>query len=132
MKVLRIGYLGVRTAEVERMTWFLRDVLGLEEAGTDRGVTFQRLPTNHLDFVEIYPPGFSDPRMIPDGCDFGVSFIVANLTEALAEVKSAGLEVVGEPVRAADAFGEPAFGDFSWFWVRAPDGRLYAITQARD
>jgi hypothetical protein len=33
VKVVRIGYVGIRTPEVEWMTWFLRDLLGLELQG---------------------------------------------------------------------------------------------------
>ena len=47
MRVLRIGYLGVRTTHPEAMTGFFRDVLGFEAAGERGTVTFQRLPTHH-------------------------------------------------------------------------------------
>jgi hypothetical protein len=50
----------------------------------------------------------------------------------MAEMQAAGLELVNEPVWAADAFDNPDFGVFAWFWVRAPDGRVYCIEQAPD
>ena len=70
--------------------------------------------------------------MIPDEAAFGVSFVVDDIREAMEEMQAAGLELVNEPVWAAETFDEPAFGDFAWFWVRAPDGRVYAIQQISD
>lgn len=132
MRVKRIGYVGVRANDVDAMTSFFRDVLGLEAVGGDVNVTFQRLPTHRRDLVEVYAQQHSDIRLIPDEADFVIAFVVDDLGEALREVEAAGLELVNEPVRAADAFGDPAYGDFSWFWVRAPDGRIYAIQQIPD
>ncbi len=94
MRVLRIGYLGLRTTYPEAMTGFFRDVLGLEAAGESETVTFQRLPTHRHDFVEVYSPEHSDTRMIPDGTDFVVAFVVDDIREAIARVQAAGLEMV--------------------------------------
>ena len=132
MRVKRIGYVGLRTQAVDGMTSFLRDVLGLEPAGEDETVTFQRLPTHRRDLVEVYTPEHRDLRMIPDDADFVIAFVVEDIREAMAEVEAAGLELVNEPVWAAEAFDNPGFGDFAWFWVRAPDGRVYAIEQVPD
>ena len=114
------------------MTRFFRDVLGLESAGRDDTVTFQRLPTHRRDLVEVYAPEHSDIRMIPDEADFVVAFVVDDVRAALAEVEAAGLEPVNEPVWAAEAFADPGLGEFAWFWVRAPDGRIYVIEQVPD
>jgi catechol 2,3-dioxygenase-like lactoylglutathione lyase family enzyme len=132
VRVKRIGYVGLRTHDVDGMTRFFRDVLGLEAAGEDETVTFQRLPTHRRDLVEVYAQEHRDVRMIPDDADFVIAFVVDDLREALAEVQAAGLEIVNEPVRAAEAFDDPAFGEFAWFWVRAPDGRILAIQQVPD
>jgi len=132
MRVKRIGYVGMRTGDVEGMTSFFRDVLGLEPAGEDETVTYQRLPTHRRDLVEVYAQDHHDIRLIPDDADFVIAFVVDDIREAMAEAKAAGLELVNEPVWAAQAFDEPAFGDFAWFWVRAPDGRVFAIQQVPD
>jgi catechol 2,3-dioxygenase-like lactoylglutathione lyase family enzyme len=132
MHVTRIGYIGTRTEDVEGMTRFFRDVLGLEAAGGGDTLTFQRLPSHRRDLVEVYAPEHSDVRMIPDEADFVVAFVVDDLREALAEVRAAGVELVNEPVWAAEAFDNPDLGDFAWFWVRAPDGRIYVIEQVSD
>lgn len=132
MKVKRVGYVGMRTADVEGMTWFLRDVLGLEPVAEQDGMTFQRLPTHPLDLVEVYPEELRNVQLIPDEADMVIAFVVDDIRTAMAEVQAAGLELVNEPVWAAEAFGNPGFGDFAWFWVRAPDSRIFCIEQASD
>jgi catechol 2,3-dioxygenase-like lactoylglutathione lyase family enzyme len=132
MRVKRIGYVGVRTPDVEAMTRFFRAVLGLEAAGQGETVTFQRLPTHRRDLVEVYTQDHRDVRMIPDEADFVIAFVVDDIRAAMEEVRAAGLELVNEPVWAAEAFDEPAYGEFAWFWVRAPDGRIFAIQQVPD
>src|SRR6266545_4349992 len=129
MRVKRIGYVGMRTHDVAGMTSFFRDVLGLEAAGDDDTVTFQRLPTHRRDLVEVYAQDHHDTRMIPDDAEFVIAFVVDDIREAMAEVQAAGLELVNEPAWAAEAFDDPSFGEFAWFRVRAPDGRVYAIQQ---
>jgi hypothetical protein len=47
-------------------------------------------------------------------------------------VKEAGLEVIGDVVWAAEAFGAPAMEGVGWFFLRAPDGRVYVIEQSVD
>ncbi len=133
MKVKRIGYIGTRTSELDGMTWFLRDVLGLAGGHTSESVTISGLPSGRFDSFEVYTPDHHDARMIPDGVDGTVvCFIVDDLEGALAEIKAAGLEIVGDVVWASEAFDEPAMAGVGWFWVRAPDGRVYAIEQTVD
>jgi catechol 2,3-dioxygenase-like lactoylglutathione lyase family enzyme len=132
MRVRRLGFAGIRTDDVDGMTRFLRDVLGLEPVGEREQVTFQRLPTHRLDFVEVYSRELRDSRMIPDEVDFMIAFVVDDIREALAEVEEAGLDVVGGPIWAAEAFHDPTYEGFAWFFVRAPDGRVYAIQQSPD
>jgi hypothetical protein len=131
VRVRRIGYLGVRTDRVEEMTAFFRDVLGLEAAGEDETVSFQRLPTSRRDLVEVYAREHSDERMIPDDVDFMVGIVVEEVEVARKEMLTAGLEC-GEIVWAAKEFDNPGYGEFAWFFVRAPDGRTYAIEQIPD
>ena len=62
MQVKRVGYVGLRTNDVEGMTGFLRDVLGLEAVSGGDAVTFQRLPTHERDLVEVYSETYSRAR----------------------------------------------------------------------
>jgi len=107
------------------MTSFFRGVLGLEAAGEGETVTFQRLPTHRRDLVEVYAQEHRDKRLIPDDADFVMGFVVDDIREAMTEVQAAGVELVGEPVWAAEAFGDTTLGEFAWFFVRAPDGRVF-------
>jgi catechol 2,3-dioxygenase-like lactoylglutathione lyase family enzyme len=132
MQVRRVGYVGMRTDDVDGMTSFFRDVIGLEPAGEGETVTFQRLPTHRRDFLEVYAREHRDERRIPDEADVVIAFVVDDIRDAMAEVLAAGLELVGEPVWAAEAFGDPTFGEFAWFFFRAPDGRVFAIEQVPD
>ena len=119
----------MRTDDVDAMTSFFRDVIGLEAAGQGETVTFQRLPTHRRDLVEVYTQEHRDARLIPDDTDFVMGFVVDDIREAMIEVQAAGVEIVGEPVWAAEAFDDPTLGEFAWFFVRAPDGRVFAIEQ---
>jgi hypothetical protein len=49
-----------------------------------------------------------------------LAFVVDDIREAMAEVKAAGLDLVGDPVWAAEAFGDPTLGEFAWLFVRTP------------
>jgi catechol 2,3-dioxygenase-like lactoylglutathione lyase family enzyme len=122
----------MRTDEVDAMTSFFRDVIGLEAAGEGETVTFQRLPTHRRDLIEVYAQGHRDARLIPDDADFVMGFVVDDIREAMTEVQAAGVEIVGEPIWAAVAFDDPTLGEFAWFFVRAPDGRIFAIEQVPD
>jgi hypothetical protein len=73
-----------------------------------------------------------DARLIPDDADVVIAFVVDDIREAMADVQAAGPELVGDPVWAAEAFGDPTLGEFAWFFVRAPDGRVFAIEQVPD
>ena len=114
------------------MTSFFRDVIGLEAAGEGETVTFQRLPAHRRDLLEVYARKHRDVRLIPDDADIVIASVVDDIRGAMTEVRAAGLELVGEPVWAAEAFGDPTLGEFAWFFVRAPDGRVFAIEQVPD
>jgi catechol 2,3-dioxygenase-like lactoylglutathione lyase family enzyme len=133
MIVRRVGYVGMRTEHLEAMTWFFRDVLGLRQTMVGETFSILQLPTGSFDFAEVYSSGHHDERMIPDDVEGPVvAFVVDDLQTALTEVKEAGLEVVGDVVWAAEAFGQPDMDGVGWFFLRAPDGRVYVIEQSVD
>jgi hypothetical protein len=80
----------------------------------------QRLPTHRRDLLELYAQEHRDARLIPDDAD--VAFVVDDFREAMAEVQAAGLELVGEPVWAAEAFGDPTLGEFAGSSFAPPTG----------
>ena len=128
-----MGFLGARTDRVAETTAFFRDVLGLEGLRTDADWTISQLPTHRFDYVEVFGAGLDDPRVVPSGLDRPmVAFVVDDVAAAHDEVKAAGVEVLGDLVWAAEAFGKPAYEGIGWFFLRAPDGNTYVIEQLPD
>ena len=80
----------------------------------------------------MYAHEHRDARLIPDDADFVIAFVVDDISGAMAEVRAVGLEIVGEPVWAAEAFGDRTLGEFAWLFVRARDGRVFAIEQVPE
>jgi hypothetical protein len=58
--------------------------------------------------------------------------VVDDLERARAELRTAAGFEVGEIVWAEQAFGQPTYEGYGWFFVRAPDGSVYCIQQALD
>lgn len=124
MKIKRMGSVCIRTPEIDRMTWFFRDVLGFERLSDEESATFTRLPTNSSDLIELFAPQHADEKMMPGDVDYMVSFVVEDLHEAHDHLQAAGLELVGEMNWASPTLG--------WFFVRSPDGRVFAFEQLPD
>ena len=99
MRVRRIGYVSKRTEDVEAMTSFFRDVIGLESPSEGETIPFQRLPTHRPGSLEVYAREHRDARLIPDDADLVIAFVVDDIQEAMVEVQAAGVELVGEPSR---------------------------------
>lgn len=54
MNVLRVGFVGTRTANVEATGSFFRDVLGLDVVRDEPNWSIFQLPTGRFDYVEVY------------------------------------------------------------------------------
>jgi catechol 2,3-dioxygenase-like lactoylglutathione lyase family enzyme len=133
VKVKRIGFIGTRTDHVDEMTSFFRNVLGLEERYTQADWTVSQLPSGSFDFAEVYGTDLRDELLIPnDVTSPMITFVVDDVAAAREEVAAAGIEILGDTVWAAEAFDNPAYEGIAWFFLRAPDGHVYAIQQARD
>ena len=133
MKVKRIGFIGTRTEHVDEMTAFFRDVLGLEERYTQADWTISQLPSGSFDLAEVYGSDLRDERLLPNDVSAPmITFVVDDVVAARAEVEAAGIEILGDIVWAAQAFENPAYEGIAWIFVRAPDGHVYGIQQARD
>ena len=131
MKVQRVGFVGVRTERVAETTAFFRDVVGLAAVATGDSRTVTQLPTGAWDFVEVFDRDFRDERLIPEEASgVFVAFFVEDVEEARRDCEAAGVEILGETVWAEQAFGNPDYGGIGWFFVRAPDGMIYAFQQA--
>ena len=125
MNILRIGFLGIRTTEFQQTADFFQNVLGLPTAWTKPDWTGFQLPSGKNDFVEIFGPAKQDPNLYPDAAGaLMVAFIVDDVAAAHAEVAAAGVELLGDVFWAGEGFG--------WFFLRAPDGNVYAIQQVPE
>lgn len=128
MEVLRVGFVGARTSNVQATAAFFKDVFGLEMLRDDPEWSILRLPTGRLDFLEVYGSEFDDSRLAPPDQPLFIAFTVVDLLQARAEIEAAGHEV-GDVVWASEAFGDPELAGFGWFFFRAPDGLTYVVQQ---
>ena len=133
VRVQRIGFVGVRTERVAETTAFFRDVVGLAGVATGESRTVTQLPTGKWDFVEVFGRDFRDERLIPAEVDgVFVAIFVEDLEEARRDCEARGVEILGETIWAEQAFGNPDYAGTGWFFVRAPDGMIYAFQQVAD
>ena len=131
MKVLRVGFVGARTANVEATAAFFRDLLGLKMVRDDPAWSILQLPTGPYDLLEVYGSEFDDERLAPPDQPLFISFIVADILQAREEITAAGLEA-GGIVWATDVFEDPELAGFGWFFFRAPDDLSYIVQQVPE
>mgnify|MGYP001559306508 CR=1 FL=1 len=131
MRVLRVGFVGTRTAESAAMTSFFRDVLGLKTVRDTAQWSILQLPTGPHDYVEVYGADFDDERLCPSDAGLMVAFVVDDLDGAHADVVGAGMQA-SPMVWAAQAFDLPDLEGYGWFFVKAADGNTYVIQQVPD
>lgn len=120
IKVLSLGWLGVRTDRSSAMSAFLRDVLGLEPIQHDG--TGDRFRLHDGTEAHVYPGSDADHDFF--GVGPVVGFAVASFAAARAALVAAGAEFVyPEPQRLAGR---------AWQHFRAPDGNIYEIIGPDD
>lgn len=114
MRILGLVFAGSATDRRPQMVDFATTVLGLERcvvAGSEADMF--ALPDGSW-FAVAGPRGMGNT-------DRSIGFLVANLDEAIAELKAAGVEV-----------GEPAANDRQrYVHFHAPDGQLYELVEER-
>jgi predicted enzyme related to lactoylglutathione lyase len=115
MRVLGLVWVGTRTEDFAGTVTFFRDVLGLPMEEMEPDFAKGRMPDSSL--VEIFGPSDDDHRHFSTGPV--PEFLVEDLPAALDELRSAGVEILGEP---------QVHGTQSWLHFRAPDGNVYGLT----
>jgi hypothetical protein len=115
MEVLGLSWLGTRTARFGETTAFFRDVIGLRVEHEEPGFAVLDVPGGAT--VEVFGPSgrFNAHLTHPVA-----GLLVADLSEADAELRAAGTEIVLPVQRSADG---------AWLHFRAPDGFLYELTE---
>lgn len=135
MKILKIDHLGIAINSLDEGKSFWTDVLGLEFEGTET-VEAQKVTTAFL------PVGESEVELLestaPDGpiAKFiekkgqgiqHVAFRVANIEEALAELKEKGIKLIDEKPRGGAGGAKIAF-----LHPKATNGVLVELCQRDD
>jgi catechol 2,3-dioxygenase-like lactoylglutathione lyase family enzyme len=110
MDVTGLGWCGTRTDHDKELADFYEHVLGLRPVHAEPGFRVFELPDGR--HVEIFGAGYPGQ----DHFDTGpvVGFAVRDLPAAVNELRSAGVELLGEPGP-------------TWQHFRGPDGNVYEL-----
>jgi catechol 2,3-dioxygenase-like lactoylglutathione lyase family enzyme len=111
MDVTGLGWCGTRTEYDQQLADFYEHVLGLAPVRAEPGLHVFELGDGRL--VEVFGPGYPGREDFDRGPVVG--FAVTDLPAAVEELRSAGVELVGEPGP-------------TWQHFRAPDGNVYELT----
>jgi predicted enzyme related to lactoylglutathione lyase len=117
MRVLGVVWVGTRTEAYDETVKFFRDVLGVPLKETEPDFGKGRMPDSSQ--VEVFGPSDKDHLHFSTGPV--PEFLVDDLPAALAELRSAGVEILGRPEIG---------GTEGWLHFRAPDGNVYGLTAA--
>ena len=114
MRVRRLAWLGVPTAEYDATVAFFERVLGLRVEF--RSETSTELSTETDDRVQVFAPGDRYSEVF-GGRPVGL-FEVDDVRSAARELDEAGVELLGEL---------ESDGRWTWINVRGPDGNVYEL-----
>lgn len=114
MRVRGVVWVGSRTDAFDETVAFFRDVLGVPLA-VDGSVAAGEMPDSSK--VEVFGPSDTDHDHFSTGPV--PEFLVDDLPAALDELRSHGVEILGEPM-IEDGEG--------WLHFRAPDRNVYGLT----
>jgi catechol 2,3-dioxygenase-like lactoylglutathione lyase family enzyme len=121
MEVLRLCWLGIRSAEYDATVRLLRDVLGLRPEFEHATTAEFSLPSG--DRVQVFGPGDRYFDFFERHANGPVAlFEVDDVRSARAELAAAGIELIGEIEH-----------DAAWEWLhfRGPEGNLYELASRR-
>ncbi|MDT7784026.1 MAG: hypothetical protein QOF58_2445 [Pseudonocardiales bacterium] len=110
-----MGWLGTRTRHAGELADFYRDVLGLALTHQEDGFWLFALPDGRN--VEVFADGYRGKQHFDTGPVTG--FAVRDLPAAVAELRAAGVELLGEPGP-------------TWQHFRGPDGNVYELVTTPD
>ena len=117
MRVLRLNWVGTRTAELGSTVGFFRDVLGFAVLDDPGDFTVLALPDGAT--VEVFGPQSPDNTHLTAPV---AGFEVADLAAAEQEMRAAGTQIV-LPITGGD--------ERVWLHFRAPDGHVYELNEDR-
>jgi predicted enzyme related to lactoylglutathione lyase len=115
VKVRGLVWVGTRTSAFEQSVAFFRDVLGIDLDVVSADFAWGRMPNSSQ--LEVFGPGDENHPEFSTGPV--PEFLVDDLAGALDELRTAGVEILGQPVIGPDE---------GWLHFRAPDGNVYGLT----
>lgn len=110
MDITSLGWSGTRTAHGAELARFYEHVLGLEPVHTEPDFWVFELPDGR--HVEVFGLGYPGKEHFDTGPVVG--FAVRDLPGGVAELREAGIELLGEPGP-------------TWQHFRGPDGNVYEL-----
>ena len=110
MEVTGLGWVGTRTANAEELARFYGSVLGLSCVHTEPDFWVFELENGR--HVEVFGSGYVGKEHFGTGPVVG--FSVRNLPAAVDELRSSGIELLGDPGP-------------TWQHFRGPDGNVYEL-----
>jgi catechol 2,3-dioxygenase-like lactoylglutathione lyase family enzyme len=115
VEIMSLGWLGTRTRKSGELADFYGRVLGLPLTYQEPGFWVFRLPDG-FD-VEVFDDSYPGKEHFDTGPVAG--FVVRDLPAAVAELRAAGVELLGEPGP-------------TWQHFRGPDGNVYELVALRE
>lgn len=119
MRVRGISWVGVKTDSYQRMKQFFAEVAGIPVDYDRPGFAVFRLPDG--DKLEIFGPEAADPPEQFAGEKVVAGLLVDDIDEAIAELRAAGIELIG--AKQGDGDG------YFWQHFRAPDGKVFELVR---
>ena len=114
MRILGLAFAGTATDRRADMARFAAETLGLDPMGVGGAEADMFTLPDGSWFAVADPRGMGDTSR-------SIGFLVSDLDEAVAELRAARVEL-----------GEPAENErFRYVHLRAPDGKLYELVEAR-
>jgi predicted enzyme related to lactoylglutathione lyase len=115
MQVQGLVWAGTRTQRFDETVSFFREVLGVPLQRVGPGFAWGSMPDGSQ--LEVFGPDNHDHDEFSTGPV--PEFLVDDLAAAFAELRDAGVKILGTPHVAPDE---------GWIHFRAPDGNVYGVT----
>ncbi|MEN3305017.1 MAG: hypothetical protein V7603_1219 [Micromonosporaceae bacterium] len=115
MDIVGLGWLGTRTRHADALVDFYSRVLGLQPTHKEPGFWVFTLPDGNN--VEVFDVDYGGKEHFDTGPVAG--FAVRDLAAAVAELRLAGVELLGD-------------AGPTWQHLRGPDGNVYELVAAKE
>jgi predicted enzyme related to lactoylglutathione lyase len=117
MRVKGISWVGVKTDSYAQMRDFFSGVVGLPVDYEEPDFAVFRFPSG--DKLEIFGPAGPNPPEQFARNAVVASLLVEDMDESIAELRAAGIALIGECQSGGDGY--------FWQHFRAPDGKVFEV-----